>query len=460
MDRDGHTSLALRAAPSARPASGSGGVGRRHPRRRAGCVAAARFPGGRIFASAPPALAGERRGGSRAHPHQGQRRDRLVLELPRHGVSAERGRGGPRAGGETPRPTIGDRERVRLSGGCGTDDEAVPTSAELDYGATAVSLPITNDAGLLQVSPGDGLTSLTGARPDAARRARALLPLGRRSFVRVGPTDLREAEGSSSGCAGRDRFGFVFDREIYGRARGSGARRAELGRDVTGAGESGGAARRATTGHRGCAGWDGRPEGRPPAVVSSAWPAPALLVAMADQLPGAAGVRRERMLARPARFPPGMRLEAFGPRWGPSARGYEAMRLVLDAVRRGGRDRRRVIAAALAGGATARRPPGSRSTGRARTAAFGGAWTVPRRDFLRVKQERHSPAARIATPLWLGCAQVGATPHRRDTLASTLAGSLELPARRLRPGPCGLRRRRRRSVAVGMAAAEESPATR
>ena len=49
------------------------------------------------------------------------------------------------------------------------DPTAIAYLGELDYGATAVSLPITNHAGLLQVSPGDGLTSL---------RDRALLLVG------------------------------------------------------------------------------------------------------------------------------------------------------------------------------------------------------------------------------------------------------------------------------------------
>lgn len=41
------------------------------------------------------------------------------------------------------------------------------------------------------------------------------------------------------------------------------------------------------------------------------------------------------------------RIEAVGPALAPERAGYEAMRLVLDAVGEGRRDRRRVIAAAL-----------------------------------------------------------------------------------------------------------------
>ena len=40
-------------------------------------------------------------------------------------------------------------------------------------------------------------------------------------------------------------------------------------------------------------------------------------------------------------------MEAVGPAIGPRRAGYEAMRLVLDAVAEGGRDRRRVVSAGL-----------------------------------------------------------------------------------------------------------------
>jgi hypothetical protein len=40
-------------------------------------------------------------------------------------------------------------------------------------------------------------------------------------------------------------------------------------------------------------------------------------------------------------------MEAVGPELQPRRAGYEAMRLVLDAIAEGGRDRRRVVSAAL-----------------------------------------------------------------------------------------------------------------
>ena len=79
------------------------------------------------------------------------------------------------------------------------DPTAMAYLGELDYGATAVSLPITNNAGLLQVSPSDGLTSLLQRAARApARRTRALLPdRTGRSFVRIGPERPRRGEGAS-----------------------------------------------------------------------------------------------------------------------------------------------------------------------------------------------------------------------------------------------------------------------
>ena len=76
------------------------------------------------------------------------------------------------------------------------DPSAIAYLGELDYGASAVSVPVTNDAGLLQVSPGDGLTSLTRRVPGRAGRGapERYYNVGPRSFLRLTPTDLREAD--------------------------------------------------------------------------------------------------------------------------------------------------------------------------------------------------------------------------------------------------------------------------
>ena len=57
-------------------------------------------------------------------------------------------------------------------------------------------MPVTNDAGLLQVSPFDSLTSLTRAPPGRAGRGapERYYPTGQRTFLRLTPNDLREVE--------------------------------------------------------------------------------------------------------------------------------------------------------------------------------------------------------------------------------------------------------------------------
>jgi branched-chain amino acid transport system substrate-binding protein len=73
------------------------------------------------------------------------------------------------------------------------DPRAIAYLGELNLGASAVSVPVTNDAGLLQVSPGDGLASLTQAPPRSAAGPERYFPSGHRSFLRLVPDDLSQA---------------------------------------------------------------------------------------------------------------------------------------------------------------------------------------------------------------------------------------------------------------------------
>ncbi len=230
------------------------------------------------------------------------------------------------------------------------DPSAIAYLGELDYGATAVSLPITNDAGLLQVSPGDGLTSLTQRPPGRPRAGpERYYPSGSRSFVRIGPTDLREAEYlvERASAAGAERIAVVFGRDIYGR---------ELAAQIIVRARRAGLEPVASEEYRGQPDEitdiaDAIAETRPDAVIHAA---------VADG--GTARVLREIDTRLPAvplfatsgilagggpAFPGGPdRIEAVGPAISPERAGYEAMRLVLDAVEEGRRDRRLVIAAA------------------------------------------------------------------------------------------------------------------
>jgi branched-chain amino acid transport system substrate-binding protein len=67
---------------------------------------------------------------------------------------------------------------------------------DLDSGATAVSLPITNEAGILQVSPLSGYTGLT--RPSDKGEPDKYYPSGRRSFARLVPNGIVEARALAS----------------------------------------------------------------------------------------------------------------------------------------------------------------------------------------------------------------------------------------------------------------------
>src|SRR5262245_46738072 len=75
------------------------------------------------------------------------------------------------------------------------DPTTIAYLGELDYGGSAVSLPITNDAGILQVSPSDTLTSLTTSPPGRPRGGpERYYPTGKRTFLRLVPNDLLQTE--------------------------------------------------------------------------------------------------------------------------------------------------------------------------------------------------------------------------------------------------------------------------
>jgi ABC-type branched-subunit amino acid transport system substrate-binding protein len=231
------------------------------------------------------------------------------------------------------------------------DPTAIAYIGELDYGATAVSLPITNKAGLLQVSPGDGLTSLTERPPGRPRAGpERYYPADRRSFVRIGPTDLTEAEAivARLRTIGATTFGLVVDREIYGR---------ELAAELVARARPEGLRPVASEEYRGQVDdipdiARGLAEGRPDAVVllgvAGRGTIP-MLVSIDDQLPGVPVFASSGMLAIPQlALPPGpTRIEAVGAAIDPERMGYVAMSLALDAIAEGGRDRRRVAAAGL-----------------------------------------------------------------------------------------------------------------
>jgi branched-chain amino acid transport system substrate-binding protein len=258
------------------------------------------------------------------------------------------------------------------------DPKAIAYIGELDYGGSAVSLPITNDAELLQVSPTDSLTSLTQRTPGRPRAGpERYYPTKQRSFARLVPNDdlLAETLLELARTDGARRLGVLFDGEIYGR---------ELAGELAALGRRDGPDPVAIEEYR------GRVEEIPDVVRNLADADPnvvayagianpdtaRLLAGIRERLPGVPVYASAGLLARDPRRPipaapdevqvvaavaPAREMPASGRRLLARLRrhtgrdvarpealyGYEAMRVVLDAIRAGGPDRERVRRAAL-----------------------------------------------------------------------------------------------------------------
>jgi branched-chain amino acid transport system substrate-binding protein len=325
----------------------------------------------------------------------------VYSSLPRHGVSAAAGRAtaagqrlalqeaGGRAGdieidvveldSAEPGERLWDPDLVSMNAQEAADDpRAIAYLGELDYGASAVSVPITNEAGVLQVSPTDGLTSLTRTplgRPRAGPER--YYPEGERSFARLVPADevLAEALLARVRDTGATSVAVLYDGEIHSR---------ELGGILHALARRDGPEPVETKEYRGRV--DEIPdvvrdvaEDRPAVLLYAgiAGPGTGRILAQVDRaLPGVPVYATYGMLARdpavpiPAAppsvsalgpVPPESELPAEGRRLLARLRetegaevarpealyGYEAMRLVIDAVRTAGADRARVIEEAL-----------------------------------------------------------------------------------------------------------------
>jgi branched-chain amino acid transport system substrate-binding protein len=258
------------------------------------------------------------------------------------------------------------------------DSRAIAYIGELDFGASAVSVPITNEAGLLQVAPTDGLTSLTRAplgRPRAGPER--YYPEDERSFLRLVPADelLAEALLARVRATGASNVAVLYDGEIHSR---------ELGGILLALARRDGPEPVEAKEYRGRV--DEIPdvvrdlaEARPDALLYAgiASPGTGRILAQVDRaLPGVPVYTTSGMLARDPELPipvapasvnalgpvaPESELPAAGRRLLDRLRqtegaalarpealyGYEAMRLVIDAIRAGGPDRARVKQEAL-----------------------------------------------------------------------------------------------------------------
>ncbi len=97
---------------------------------------------------------------------------------------------------------------------------------DLDSGASAVSVPITNETGVLQVSPLSGYTGLT--RPADKGEPAKYYPSGKRTFARLVPTGVAEARALAAWIKslGFDRVALVYDGLQEGLGQGNELERA------------------------------------------------------------------------------------------------------------------------------------------------------------------------------------------------------------------------------------------
>ena len=240
------------------------------------------------------------------------------------------------------------------------DDSAVAYLGELDLGASAVSVPVTNAGGLLQVTPGDGLPSLTVPDPGGGGESPVrYYPEGNRTFVRVVPHAGLQAQVLVAWARerGARSIAIVRDDGVFGRELANWtlemAQRARLPAEAerigAGADDYEGVARDVAERRPGAViytGQAGEDTDLAVAALRRALPSTPLLATSAvtadppdgvdfvdPRLPASEyGARARRVLRRLGRDPGVLY-------------GYQAMRVVLDAVERGG-DRAAVLRAA------------------------------------------------------------------------------------------------------------------
>jgi branched-chain amino acid transport system substrate-binding protein len=117
------------------------------------------------------------------------------------------------AAGWEPNATSGNARKAA------TDKSAIGYIGEFNSGATAVSLPILNEAGIAQVSPGNTAVGITSDDPGAGPgEPDKYYPTGKRTYARVLPKDTYQGAALAS-LAKEQKCASAYilnDKEVYG----------------------------------------------------------------------------------------------------------------------------------------------------------------------------------------------------------------------------------------------------
>jgi branched-chain amino acid transport system substrate-binding protein len=117
------------------------------------------------------------------------------------------------AGGWTPEAASANARKAAQ------DESTAIYLGEFNSGATAISLPITNEAGILQVSPSNTYVGLTRAEGADKGEPQKYYPSGNRTYGRVVPADHIQAAAQvqyqkDQGCK---KTYILNDKEVYGK---------------------------------------------------------------------------------------------------------------------------------------------------------------------------------------------------------------------------------------------------
>jgi branched-chain amino acid transport system substrate-binding protein len=167
---------------------------------------------------------------------------RLALEQVRHRVGEFELRyvllddSTVQAGNWTPEATTANARRAAQ------DESAIAYIGDFNSGATAISLPILNEAGLAQVSPSNTAVGLTTDEPGAVEgEPDKYYPTGKRTYVRIVPKDTIQGAALATlmkedGCP--NAF-IVNDEEVYGAGLARNIERSAEEQGITVLGNSG-----------------------------------------------------------------------------------------------------------------------------------------------------------------------------------------------------------------------------